>query len=78
MRRSRSFVANPSHAQCRCGCIFLPIKRAAEKGIRVAQKWLETGIRPSDDELYVPMPDLSGVPASERRAFESWVSPWAA
>ena len=70
-------VAPTSHVGCRCSTIFMTIKRAAEKGIKVAQKWLATGIRPSDEELFVPMPDLSMVPASERKQFENWVSPWA-
>lgn len=71
-------VASPSHFACRCSNVFLTLKRAAEKGIKVAQQWFETGIRPTDAELFVPMPDLSDVPESERRQFASWVSPWAA
>ena len=69
-------VAPQSHIGCRCGLIFLTIKRAAEKGIKIAQQWLETGMRPSDADLFVPVPDLSGLPESERLAFASWVSPW--
>lgn len=69
-------VAPQSHHGCRCGASYLTIKRAAEKGILVAQKWLDTGHRPSDAELFVPMPDLSGVPANELAQFEKWVSPW--
>lgn len=69
-------VAPMSHFGCRCSTVLLTVKRAAQKGIEVAQKWLDTGIRPPDDELFSPMPDLSDVPEHERIAFESWVSPW--
>lgn len=71
-------VAPSSHMGCRCSTIFWPIKRAAEKGIEAAIKWLETGIRPPDDELFVPTPDLSDVPEKERLAFSTWESPWQA
>ncbi len=71
-------VAAPSHHGCRCGAIFLDVKRAAAKGILVAQKWLETGVRPDESELFVAPPDLSEVPARDRLQFDSWVSPWAA
>jgi hypothetical protein len=70
-------VAAPSHAGCRCGAIFLTTKRAAENGVAVAKKWHETGVRPPDEELFVPFPDLSDVPLKEREAFGSWQSPWA-
>jgi hypothetical protein len=69
-------VAPQSHNGCRCGTIFLTIKRAAEKGIVAAQKWLDTGIRPPDDELFVPLPDLTEVPERDRLAFSHWQSPW--
>lgn len=69
-------VAPMSHHGCRCGTVLLTVKRAAQKGIEVAQKWLDTGVRPPDEELFSPMPDLSDVPEHERIAFESWVSPW--
>lgn len=71
-------VAPQSHPGCRCGVIYMPVKRAAEKGILVAQKWLATGIQPSDEELCVPMPDLSLLPERDRLAFELWESPWQA
>lgn len=70
-------VAPISHIGCRCGTVLLTPQRAAQKGIEVAMKWVDTGIRPPDDELFVPMPDLSDVPERERSAFESWQSPWA-
>jgi hypothetical protein len=71
-------VAPQSHHACRCGVILLTVERAAAKGLKVAQKWLSSGVRPSDWELYVPFPNLANVPTSERHQFDSWVSPWAA
>lgn len=70
-------VAPISHYQCRCNTIFLSVERAAQKGLEVAKKWLRDGVRPPESELFVPMPDLSGVPEHERRQFEAWTSPWA-
>ena len=72
-------VSPPSHHNCRCNSVFIDLERAATRyGIKIAQQWLESGQRPSPEELFVPMPDLSGVPESERRQFESWQSAWAA
>ena len=71
-------VAPNSHFGCRCNCIVMTIERAAAKGILVAQKWLATGIRPPDSELFVPMPDLSDLSASDQAQFAAWQSPWAA
>lgn len=73
-----SIVAPNSHFGCRCTGIYLTTERAAAKGILVAQKWLETGIRPPDSELFVPMPDLTSLSASDQAQFAAWQSPWAA
>lgn len=43
----------PVHPNCRCVPILLTLERAAARGIRVAQRWLETGVRPRDAELFV-------------------------
>ncbi len=69
-------VAPQSHFGCRCGVVFLSVKRAAQKGVKVAQQWLQQGYRPTDAELYLPMPDLTGVPATEVAQFMAWTSPW--
>ena len=72
-----AIVAPPSHRGCRCGTIFLTVQRAAAKGLKVAQKWLETGVRPPDSELFVPLPELGHIPPKEAAAFSTWQSPWA-
>jgi hypothetical protein len=69
-------VAPQSHHGCRCSTCFISVARAAAKGLRVAQQWLRSGVRPPDAELFVPEPDLSEIPAAELQAFASWVSPW--
>ncbi len=47
----------PRHWQCRCGRTFLTLEDAARRGIKEAQKWLETGYPPDQPE-YVPWPNV--------------------
>ena len=49
----QAFGIPPAHPACRCIPVFLTLASAAARGIRVAQRWLETGVRPRDAELFV-------------------------
>jgi hypothetical protein len=66
----RNLVVPPSHWGCRCGAVYLTVERAARRGLKVAQRWLASGIRPPDSELFVPVPNVLFPPG--------WVSAWAA
>lgn len=50
--------APPRHWMCRCRASYLTVKQAASRGIRFAQEWLNTGIRPSHGG-WVPRPRVS-------------------
>lgn len=49
---------------CRCGWNPLTIRRAAGKGVKFAQQWLETGIEPLNQN--VPFPDFLPSPSWQR------------
>src|SRR5262249_21671443 len=50
---------------CRCNDTPLTVRFAAEKGIKEAQQWLETGIEPSPP-AFVPMPPFLPPPEFRR------------
>jgi len=49
----QAFGIPPAHPACRCIPVFLTLASAAARGIRVAQRWLKSGNRPPDSELFV-------------------------
>lgn len=51
---------------CRCGWNPLTVRRAAGKGVKFAQQWLETGIEPPSQ--FVSWPDFLPSPSWRRRA----------
>ena len=51
----KSLFSPPSYENCRCGAIALTLDMAA-KNLAIAQRWLETGVKPSDEELCVRPP----------------------
>lgn len=51
---------------CRCGWNPLTIRRAAAKGVKFAQQWLETGIEPPNQ--FVAWPDFRPSPSWQRIA----------
>jgi hypothetical protein len=63
-------VAPPSHWNCRCCPAPITLAGAARAGVAIAHRWLATGIRPSEQELCVPIPEAELPPG--------WVSVWAA
>lgn len=47
----------PSHYGCRCGVRFLSVQDAAERGVKEAQRWLDSGQPPITPEWVTP-PDV--------------------
>ena len=45
------------HWQCRCGTVVLSVEGAAQKGVREARRWLETGEAPEQPQ-HVPWPSV--------------------
>lgn len=55
----------PWSYNCRCSWTPMTVRQASEVGIEEAQKWLETGVEPTE-KAFVKMPDFAPPPGFQR------------
>lgn len=63
----------PWRWQCRCSWTAKSIRDAADAGIKEAQKWIETGVEPSQ-KAFVPMPPWRPPPQFQRASLSLEIS----